>query len=146
MEEVTLLEKFRFVKWLRTDDKKGFKPNFKVICPNCDGEEMFLRNSELNLVRVNSYGRGKVSPVLQVMYKCIPCAAVMWFHVGPPQGMDSDYWNEILKRRDNHPLYVPPVEEWSEDAKIQQRLKDLGYLGGDVEIEEMTETEENSVD
>jgi len=40
-----------------------------------------------------------------------------------------------------HPLWIPPTETWSEDAKVQQRLKDLGYIGGDIEIEDVTEME-----
>ena len=141
MAESVSWENLRFVKWVKTDDKKGFKPTFKITCEEC-GKEMFLRNSELTLDQANSFGRNKVVPILRVMYKCIPCAEVKWFYIGPPQGMDNDYWNELLKRRDNHPLYVPPVEEWSDDIRVQKRLKALGYVGGDIDEYIITELEE----
>lgn len=39
-------------------------------------------------------------------------------------------------------MWVPPPETWSNDAKVQQRLKDLGYLGGDIKYNEVTDMEE----
>ncbi len=129
----------RLHKWVRTNDDRGLKVNFKVMCHHCN-EEMFLRNSELLHQRKNAFGRAQVTPIMKIMYKCIPCAQVYWFYVGHPF-VDNDYWNEVMKWRDNHPLWIPPLSEWSDDAKVQQRLKDLGYLGGDVE-EEVTELEE----
>lgn len=133
-------KKHKIIKWIRTDDKVGFKANFPIICHHCN-KEMFLRNSELTYLNQNWYGNVQASPVLKVMYKCIPCAQVYWFYIERPY-IDNDYWNEILKRRDNHFLYVPPPETWSEDARIQQRLKDLGYLGGEIDYKEETEVEE----
>jgi len=102
---------------------------------------MFLRNSELCSVQKNDYGFARVVQIMKVMYKCIPCAQVYWFYVEKPY-VDNDYWNEVLKWRNNHPLYVPPTSEWSDDAKVQQRLKDLGYLGGDYAFEDVTEVKE----
>ena len=127
-------------KWVRTYDMWGLKATFDVICPHCN-EKMFVRTSELTLPRRNFLGRVQVKATLTVMYKCIPCALVNWFYVDHPY-IDNDYWNEILKIRDNHPLWVPPPETWSEDAKVQQRLKDLGYIGGDYKFEDITEVEE----
>jgi len=113
---------------------------FDVICPHC-GYKMQLRNSELKLDRINAYGRSKVKPTITMMYKCRPCALVFWFYVESPY-VDNDYWNEVMKMRDNHPLYVPPQSKWSDDAILQQRLKDLGYFGGDIDYSEKTEIEE----
>ena len=130
----------RFLKWTRTNNVRGFKANFDVICYHCN-EQMFLRNSELLLERENARGIRKIYPTLRVMYKCIPCGQVYWFHIGRPY-MDNDYWNAILKWRDNHQLWIPPISEWSEDARVQQRLKDLGYIGGDIEYKDVTDIEE----
>ena len=139
-----MMQKKRFSKprdkWVRTHDLWGVKATFKVICPHCN-EEMFVRTSELTMPRRNFIGRVQVKPTVTVMYKCIPCAVVFWFYVDEPY-VDNDYWNEILKTRGNHPLWVPPPESWSEDAKVQKRLKALGYLGGDYEFEEVTEVED----
>ena len=136
--------KLKLNKWTRTKGKEAFEPNFKITCSHCGGE-MVLRNSECVLKRCNSVGRAQVEPVVSMMYKCRPCAHVSWFYLGYPY-VDNNYWNEIMKRRDNHPLYVPPKSLWSDDAKIQQRLKDLGYWGGDVDYSEKTELEEDDVD
>lgn len=133
---------YKILKWLRVDGREGFKANFDTKCSQC-GSKMFLRNSELMFMNQKGYGNRKVEPVLKVMYKCYPCAVVSWFFIGYPY-MDLDYWNELMKRRDNHFLYVPDPKTWSDDAKIQQRLKDLGYLGGDVEYVEETELEEHN--
>jgi hypothetical protein len=137
----------KILKWIKCEGKEGFKANFPVVCdqgcmnPNETPEEMFLRNSELTFLNSKGYGQVKVEPILKVMYKCKLCANVKWFFIGYPY-MDNDYWNEIMKRRDNHFLYVPDPKTWSDDARIQQRLKDLGYLGGDIEYSEVTEVEE----
>lgn len=133
--------KDRLLKWIRTSNAMGFKANFGVICHHCN-ESMFLRGSELKLETENAIGFRKVCPILRVMYKCISCAQVYWFHVGRPY-MDADYWNEVMKWRDMHPYWVPPISEWSEDIKVQQRLKDLGYIGGDIEYKDVTDVEEN---
>lgn len=116
------------------------KPNFEVTCPQC-GEQMFIRRSELCLPRRNYRGRIQVIPTLEVMFKCLLCAHTMWFLPNKPY-IDSDYWNEALKIRNHFPMWVPPPETWSNDAKVQQRLKDLGYLGGDIKYNEVTDMEE----
>lgn len=128
------------LKWKRCSGEKGYEANFDVKCHQCDGE-MFLRNSELTYINKKGFGNRQVEPILKVMYKCTPCGVVSWFFIGYPY-MDMDYWNEIMKRRDNHFLYVPHPKTWSEDALIQQRLKDLGYLGGDIDYKEETDLEE----
>lgn len=133
-------ETHKIIKWIRTGDKQGIKPTFDVICPHCDSK-MLLRNSELLILRTDRRGYSKVCPTLKVMYKCRPCAKVAWFYVDEPY-VDNDYWNEVLKLRDNHPLWVPPEKLWSDDAIIRQRLKDIGYWGGDVDYGEKTELEE----
>ena len=127
-------------KWIRTNDKWGLKAMFDVICPHCN-EKMFVRNSELSLPRNNYVGRIRVKPTLTVMYKCVPCAVVFWFYIDSPY-IDLEYWNKVLELRNMHPLWIPPTESWSEDARVQQRLKDLGYLGGDVEYKDVTDIEE----
>jgi len=132
--------KHSIIKWIRVDGEEGYKANFDVACNQC-GTKMFLRNSELTFINKSWYGQIQVEPVLKVMYKCIPCAVVSWFWIGYPY-MDVDYWNELLKRRDNHFLYIPPPETWSDDAKVQKRLQALGYLGGDIDYSEKTELEE----
>lgn len=133
-------ELHHIIKWIKTDDKVGFEPNFDIVCHLCN-EKMFLRNSELMWLQKNSRGYKRNEPVLKNMYKCEPCAQVYWFYISSPY-LDSDYWNELYKRRNEYFLYVPPPEEWSSDAKVQQRLKDLGYLGGDIEYKDETELEE----
>ena len=130
----------RLTKWVRTNDKVGVKPTFPVICHHCN-EKMFFRNSELCSVQKNAYGFVRVVQIIKVMYKCIPCAQVYWFYVEHPY-VDNDYWTEVLKWRNNHPLYVPPISEWSDDVKVQRRLKALGYIGGDIDCSETTELEE----
>lgn len=131
----------KITKWIRTHDAQGLEPTFEVMCPHCD-EKMLLRNSELLYLRKNAHGYAKVEATIKVMYKCRPCAFVMWFYVGSPY-VDNDYWKEVMTLRDNHPLWVPPVLKWaSDDAKVQQRLKDIGYWGGDVDYGEKTEMEE----
>ena len=130
----------KIIKWIRTDDKAGFKPNFKIICHLC-GSEMFLRNSELMFFHQNARGIIKGEPMLKNMYKCEPCAQVYWFYISYPY-MDSDYWNELYKRRDEYFMWIPDPKTWSSEARVQQRLKDLGYLGGDIEYQEKTEIEE----
>lgn len=79
------------------------------------------------------------------MYKCRPCAMVYWFYIVRPY-MDMEYWNKLLEIRDNHPLYVPPVEKWAKDGMILKRLEALGYWGGDLDYGEETEMEEVNVD
>ena len=128
----------RLTKWERTNDKYGLKPRFNIICHHCK-VPMFLRNSELLHDKLKRYGFVRLEPILSVRYKCIPCAQVYFFVISRPH-MDTDYWNEVLKWRDMQPLFIPPMAEWSDDAKIQQKLKDLGYLGGDV-AEELTKIE-----
>ena len=130
----------RLIKWIRTNNERAFKPTFDVMCPHCD-EKMFLRNSELTYVKKNYYGYTQLEPAVFIQYKCIPCAFVMKFQVGHPY-MDSDYWNEVFKWRDNHPLWNPPISEWSDDVKIQERLKALGYIGGSIDYKDETELEE----
>ncbi|KKL71341.1 hypothetical protein LCGC14_2095880 [marine sediment metagenome] len=132
--------KDRLLKWIRTNDAMGFKANFDVICHHCN-EPMFLRGSELKLENENAVGFPKVAMILRVMYKCIPCAQVYWFHVSRPY-IDADYWNKVMKWRNMHPMWVPPPETWSEDARVQKRLKDLGYIGGNIEYKDITDIEE----
>lgn len=137
------LKSIKIVKWVRTHDKKALEANFDVICPHC-GEKMLLRNSECILKRSNDVGRAQVEPLVSMMYKCRPCAWVTWFYVGYPY-VDNDYWNEVMKLRDNHPLYVPK-NLWSKEAIIQKRLKDTGYWGGDIDYSEKTDLEGDDVD
>lgn len=116
---------FRLIKWTRTNDALGFKPNFTVVCDNCN-LVMQLRRSELTMPTRNAKFYPRVVGAFTNLYKCPECELVKFFCITHPY-LDNEYFAKVLEWRDNCPDWIPPRPTWEEDERIRKKLKDLGY-------------------
>ena len=98
---------------------------------------MFLRYSQLIIEGLRLYGEDNVFD--QQAWKCARCAWVQRFNIEERMVEEADHDNQEyltkiyeLRKEDGkeNGLYLPPIEEWSEDEERRRQLEGLGYIGG----------------
>jgi len=125
--------------------EKRHYPNKPIKCQFCDGD-MVLRWSKIfahcdylhEVMRRKDAGQS-VEEVVEALdnlptaysyandmeYKCKDCGAVQIFGVA----ISHEQFKKFRDANGGSYMFID-LEEWNEDEKIAQQLKDLGYFGG----------------
>ena len=139
--------------WERTNDIRGHKPKFEMVCARCKASLdkktiMQVRHSGLKLSRnamVEMYNKEhppkepwkpipeEFDPEINmngIAYKCPYCAWFIRFQIPDTR----EYLQEIYKKRDYSVKFIPVWEtdviEEDEQKKIGEQLENMGYWGG----------------
>jgi len=117
--------------WIRDPGQVGHRPTRGIRCRLCrpfwrlTGYKMILRNSNLMISKRQEGEAEYKCHINRLNYKCPNCDNVIGF-IWPDE---TDYIQEVFKRRGDFPIYYPGISKWSEENKqIAERLKALGYF------------------
>ena len=115
--------------WKRIDGLVGYEPTFDMRCWY-HGRKLFLRYSQIITGRSRQYGLGETT--IDAGYKCPDCGLVARFNINKTvtkRPDETEYIEEILKRRGGICLYLPPIDVWKSEAEdIKERLESMGYV------------------
>jgi len=103
--------------WRKTNDKRGLKPNRKIICRFCASKrtEMILRYSMAGpILETGGYA-------CNMHYKCPACDFVAVF--GVP--IEKEYYERLIELRGGSE-YIP-LDEWDDCEVVKRKLEELGY-------------------
>ena len=118
--------------WEKTNDLRGHKPKFAIICYHCKQngyhEEMFLRYSYM--APRDDHINEIYGCLNQLEYKCKKCAWTTKFLVETSGGYLSGIMDKREKAGYHRHLYHQEPGEWAEDKEIEKQLQALGYVGG----------------